>query len=306
MNINSSDADKKMMMNYNNQKQVRVKSNSQCECSSYPNLEIHDDEKLSQILLEAKMEFMKGVVMEKFNSLDVTLMLPVNGTKVWRRGSVNPRKLTYPASCVKLAYLFSSFHWCKNVKRERIVDCIDIHTHPMITWSDNLETGYVVDAISEQLNLYDLNSVNDARFHSWLEKRNFTMKYLESRNLIGNQIFIAKTYPTNSGQMPIGAEAVQRSFTGPNAMAPCCAASLVLQTMYGLEKEETDYAKKLLFHRRFDDWSAIAPALPPGSKFILILFEIDCLSEIFHQMNEFVMQLSYITRLEMPMIILMT
>ena len=77
----------------------------------------------------------------------------------------------------------------------------------------------------------------------------------------------AKTYPTNSGEWPIGAEDVQRKVTGGNAMAPCCAASLVLHTIYRLPKEQSDYAKRLLYHRRFDDWSAIAPGLPPGSKY---------------------------------------
>ncbi|KAF0981246.1 hypothetical protein FDP41_013034 [Naegleria fowleri] len=239
----------------------------QCECTNYPDLQIVDDDELSNQLAHVRDQFMKTVALkDKFTRLDATILLPIgNDTMKWRRGSVNPRQLSYPASCVKLAYLVSSMHWCMAVAKRNRVDCIEEHTHPMITYSDNLETGFVVDIITEQANIYDLNSANDVRFKSWMEKRNFTMRYLSSENLIGNQVFVSKTYPTNSGEWPIGAEDVQRKVTGGNAMASCCAASLVLHTIYRLPKEQSDYAKRLLYHRRFDDWSAIAPGLPPGT-----------------------------------------
>lgn len=250
---------------------VVIGGTPQCECGNYKDIEIIDDDKLSETIAQVRKEFMSTVAISKFDRLDVTVLLPNRGDKKsWSRGSFNPRQLSYPASCVKLAYLIGSMHWCVDVKNTRL-DCVEDHAHPMITYSDNLETGFVVDTISEQTNIYDMTNASDPRFLPWLAKRNFTQNYFRELNLIGNQIFIGKTYPTNSGEWPLGSEAVQRSYTGSNAMAPCCAASLILHTMYRLPKEQTEYAKRLLFHRHFDDWSAIAPALPPGSKYFSYL-----------------------------------
>jgi len=50
--------------------------------------------------------------------------------------------------------------------------------------------------------------VPNATFTAWYKKRLFTQEYLRSRNLLGNMTVTSKTYPSNSGQSPWGAEKV--------------------------------------------------------------------------------------------------
>ncbi|KAL9653906.1 hypothetical protein ABK040_012965 [Willaertia magna] len=235
-----------------------------CECN-FKDISIQDNDSLNKIIELTAKDFLSKVAIKKFNRLDVTILLPTSqDKKQWIRGTFNPRELSYPCSCVKLAFLVTSLNYCKNIKKLNY-DCIDSHAHPMIAYSDNLETGFVVDRITETTNIYNLTSANDPRFAPWFKKRNSTNEYLDSLNLLGNQNFASKTYPTNSGDMPLGAENVLRQTYGGNVMQSCCAASLMLHTMYRLPNDEANYARKLLYHRRFDDWSAISVSLPPGT-----------------------------------------
>ncbi|CAF4737665.1 unnamed protein product, partial [Rotaria magnacalcarata] len=71
-----------------------------------------------------------------------------------------------------------------------------------------LDTGYVVDAITNTTNIEDLTSTNDTRWSTWLYERLSTERLLKELNVYENQIIRSKTYPTNSGQLPIGSESV--------------------------------------------------------------------------------------------------
>ena len=119
-------------------------------------------------------------------------------TKIWKRGSVDGTLIAYPASTVKLMYMYSAMEWCKT--QGHSFDCLDRYVRPMVTVSSNLDTGYVVDAITNTTNIDDLTSVNDTRWAHWYNRNIYsTERLLKDLNLYENQIVRSKTYPTNSG-----------------------------------------------------------------------------------------------------------
>lgn len=182
---------------------------------------------------------------------------------IWYRGSFNGTNTLYPASCIKLAYLVASTHYCK--EKGLNYDCVDSHIRPMIQVSDNLETGFVVDRITEQKNLFNVK-LTDPDFLTFEKKRKYTYDLFQENDLLGNQVILHKTYPTNSGTEPIGAEALLRSKYGMNTMNPICTSTLMAEIVSGksIVPEATDYLKQVLFHpRRF--YSIYGWGMPPGT-----------------------------------------
>ncbi len=66
-------------------------------------------------------------------------------------------------------YMYSAMEWCK--KRDQSIDCLNRYVRPMIIASFNLDTGYVVDAITNTTNIDDLTSINDTRWAHWFYQR---------------------------------------------------------------------------------------------------------------------------------------
>ncbi|MGB9692100.1 MAG: serine hydrolase, partial [Candidatus Sumerlaeaceae bacterium] len=211
---------------------------------------------------EARNEFMRD---KPFQRLDVALLVP-DADGSWRRGSYNGEALAYPASCVKLAYLAAAMSWCRQNKLP--YRQLDVAVRPMIVKSDNYQTGVVVDTITSAPNVDDLTTVTDPRWVEWIERRHYTARYLDARGLLGNQIILHKTYPTNSGEWPRGAEKVARDVFGMNKMQPRLSASLMLEIAKGaLEPDARDYMLELLEHDRWKSNSVLGFGLPPGAKY---------------------------------------
>lgn len=222
---------------------------------------IIDDDRLSSAVASARAEFLRG---KHFDRLDASILVKER-TGVWRQGSFNGDHTAYPASCVKLAYLAAAMHFLH--ENNQPYEALDKSVRPMVTVSSNYATGEVVDAITSAPNIADLMTTGP-QFDGWFQKRLYTERFLESRGLLGNQKTANKTYPTNSGEGPTGAEKVAVAVHGRNAMQPVLAARLMLQIQNGsIEPGANSYMRSLLRHKRWGANSIIGRALPPGSTY---------------------------------------
>lgn len=222
---------------------------------------IVDDPTLDRAVAEARAEFL-ATRPAPLTRLDAVILIP-NPDGSWRRGSYNPEAIAYPASCVKLPFLAAAMYWCRI--NGKPYTYLDDSVAPMIRKSSNEMTGVVVDAITGTPNDETLTSV-DEKYLAWLEKRRFTEHYLDARNLLGNQTILHKTYPSNSGPSPVGAEKTSREHRGMNQMQPKLSASLLLEIIKGaIEPEANEYMRNLLRHNQTSDQSILGHGLPPGS-----------------------------------------
>jgi hypothetical protein len=220
---------------------------------------IVDDPALAAAVAQARERFLAR---QPFRRFDVTVLQRVDDGR-WTRGSVGGAALAYPASAVKLAYLVAAVHWC--AEHDRAPDCLDADVRPMIVDSDNVATGRVVDAISGAPNV---ESDSDEGFDAWLEKRRYTERLLASVGLLGGQRLLNKTWPTNSGEEPLGFEKLSIARIGRNAMAPDESARLMLAIEEGvIEPQATSYMKGLLQRERFGGHGSFGRGLPPGTDY---------------------------------------
>ncbi len=220
---------------------------------------ITDDPALNTAVAQARSAFL--AVKPYVTRLDVTLLVS-NGDGTWRRGSYNPETIAYPASCVKLAYLASAMYWSRT--HGHAYTYLDSSVRPMIEVSSNEQTGVVVDAITGAPN-YSTSS-QDAAFFTWYAKRQYTENFLSARGLLDNQTILHKTYPSNSGSSPTGAESVAINYRGGNRMQPRASASLMLEIVKGaIEPDATAYMRELLCHDRWGSDSELGFGLPPGT-----------------------------------------
>ncbi|CAF0812388.1 unnamed protein product [Adineta ricciae] len=237
----------------------------ECGCNRIPSVEIVDDEQLASGIESIRDEFLARQPSSAFNRLSATILIRDGNTRTWKRGSVNATLVAYPASTVKLMYMYSAMEWCKT--QGYTVDCLDRYVRPMIIVSSNLDTGYVVDAITNTTNIDDLTSTNDTRWSNWLNQRLYTERLLKDLNLYENQIIRSKTYPTNSGQSPVGSETVLlRSPSSRNLLQSCCTASFMLYLMQTRPKNELDYMKSMLYHTLESEQTTFGNGLPAGSR----------------------------------------
>jgi hypothetical protein len=196
----------------------------------------------------------------------------------WLRGSVGGDRLWYPASCVKLGFAVAAVHWCESQGRE--VDCLDKHVAPMLRVSDNVETGYVVDAISGVRN----GPTEGADYDAWFAKRLYTENLLSGHGLLAGQRFINKTYPTNSGEMPEGLEALARERHGRNAMHADGSARLMLALVAGrFGKPGAEYIRSRLRRPLVSKHSSMGGGFPEGTVYESKIGDAyDTLAEIVH------------------------
>ncbi|GEM_PF-565932 len=220
---------------------------------------IRDDPEMNRIVDEVRTEYLAK---QDFSRLNVVILVAQpDGT--WKRGSYNPEALAYPASCVKLAYMVAAMQWCR--EQGRPYAYLDRIVRPMMAVSDNYATGEVVDTITKAPNDPKLTTVNDA-FHEWEKKRGYTERMLDARGLLGTQIVRQKTFPTNSGEDPVGAEKLSREYTGMNRMEPRLCASLMLEIAKGaVEPSGKDYMLSLLARPLQDRQSIAGRGFPPGT-----------------------------------------
>jgi hypothetical protein len=107
-------------------------------CSNALASQIVDDATLSAAISKAREAFLASRP-SSLTRLDVTLLTLDPSDGMWHRGSYNQSETAYPASTVKLFYLVASIQWCKN--NGYPYDCLAVHQRPMISVSDNFETG---------------------------------------------------------------------------------------------------------------------------------------------------------------------
>jgi protein phosphatase methylesterase 1 len=220
---------------------------------------IVDDEHLESAVAIARGRFLAR---QPFDRFDVTVLEQASDDR-WLRGSVGGGALAYPASTVKLAYLVAAVHWC--AERDRPPECLDADVRPMIVESDNVATGRVVDALSGAPNV---ETGSEADFESWLAKRRYTERLMASLGLLGAQRITNKTWPTNSGEEPVGFEKRSIERIGRNALAPDDSARLMLAIEEGvIEKQATAYMKSLLTRERYGGHGGYGRGLPPGTDF---------------------------------------
>ena len=237
----------------------------ECACNQIPSVDIVNDAQLANGMKEVRDEFLRRQVSSKFDRLSATILVREGRTNVWKRGSVDGTVVTYPASTVKLMYMYAAMDWCKKLRQP--IDCLDQYVRPMVVVSSNLDTGYVLDAISNTTNLEDLTSVNDTRWNDWYYRRLSTERLLQGLNLYENQIIRSKTYPTNSGQSPVGSESVLPRPPGQrNVLQSCCSASFMLYLMKACPSNELQYMKGLLYRALESDHTTFGNGLPAGTR----------------------------------------
>ncbi len=232
-------------------------------CSNIPKnaaIAVIDDPALDAAVAKARARLMAS---RKFDRFDVTILIrQTDGS--WRRGSYNPAAAFYPASCVKLPYLTAAMRWCRD--NGKPYDHLDYCVRPMIEKSDNIQTGVVVDAITGAPNYSP--AALDETYQAWYKKRLYTENFLASFGLLENQTVIHKTYPSNSGESPVGAEKIARDERGMNLMQPLASAMLMQKIIDGaIEPDALAYMRELLAHARHDSNSAFGHSLPPGTIF---------------------------------------
>jgi hypothetical protein len=220
---------------------------------------ISDVPALDQAVEDAVADFL--AIKPYVSRLDATLLVP-DGDGSWSRGSRNPEALAYPASVVKLAYLAAAMHW--GAQNGHPYEFRDASVGPMIADSSNWMTGVVVDTISGAPN-YQTSTPDDA-FWAWYALREYTADYLDARGLLENQTILHKTYPTNSGSSPSGAEQLAINLAGGNRMQPKATASLMLEIIEGaLEPGANAYMRELLSSDLWGGNSVFGFGLPPGT-----------------------------------------
>ncbi len=219
-----------------------------------------DDAALARAVARARAAFLGT---QPFDRFDVTVLLrDARDPTLWRRGAYGGDQLAYPASCVKLGFLVGAVHWC--AAQGRAPDCLDADVHPMIVDSDNDATGRVVDAVSGVGNVLD--AADDGAFANWLQRRSYTETVLQSYDVLRGQRLLTKTYPTNSGEEPLGFEQRALREHGRNAMSPNASAELMLGIVSGrIEPQAQDYMRSLLRRERFTAQGSLASGLPAGS-----------------------------------------
>ena len=237
-------------------------------------LPLRDDARVQAAVEDARARFLPA---GRLDRLDVTVLLAAKDGR-WRRGSVGGRTSWYPASCVKLGFAVAATHWCEAAGRP--ADCLDAHVAPMLQVSDNVETGFVVDAVSGAPNA----PAEGADYEAWFAKRLYTEDLLAGHGLLDGQRFINKTYPTNSGEEPAGLEALARERHGRNAMHADGAANLMLAIVSGrFGGPATDYLRARLRRPSVSRHSFMGGGFPEGTLYESKVGDAyDTLAEIVH------------------------
>jgi hypothetical protein len=150
----------------------------------------------------------------------------------------------------------------------------------MLQVSDNVETGFVVDAITGAPN----GPAEGADYEAWFAKRLYTERLLDERGLLAGQRLVHKTYPTNSGEEPAGLEALAREREGRNRMHADGAANLMLAVVSGeFGSAGAAYIRSRLRRPQVSKHSSMGGGFPEGTLYeSKIGNAYDTLAEIVH------------------------
>ncbi|MDX1972705.1 MAG: serine hydrolase, partial [Candidatus Sumerlaeia bacterium] len=216
---------------------------------------ITDDATLNTAVANARTRFINSRQGKRLHA--TVLVKQQDGT--WKRGSYEGTALSYPASSVKLPFMAAAMS--KAAATGQHYAYLDNAVRPMIEVSDNVQTGVVVDAITGAPN------TSTGVFADWMAKRRFTENFLNGRGLLGNQVIINKTYPSNSNLDQFELQAFNTY--GSNQMQPNLSAELMLEIVTGkLEGGASAYMSQLLDHDAYGTQSALGWGLPAGSVYL--------------------------------------
>lgn len=219
---------------------------------------VHDDARVQAAVEDARSRFLPS---GRLDRLDVTVLLERKDGS-WLRGSVGGAEPWYPASCVKLGYAIAAVHWCEAGGKP--ADCLDQHVAPMLRVSDNVETGFVIDAITGAPNA----PVEGADADAFIARRLYTENLLDAHGLLAGQRFLSKTYPSNSGEEPSGLEALARERLGRNRMHADGAANLMLALVSGeFGAVGANYLRSHLARPPVSAYSSLGGGFPEGTAY---------------------------------------
>jgi Beta-lactamase enzyme family len=235
---------------------------------------VRDDARMQAAVEGALTRFLPA---GRLDHLDVTVLLAAPDGS-WLRGSAGGRTPWYPASCVKLGFAIAAAHWCEAAGRG--ADCLDAHVAPMLRVSDNVETGIVVDTITGAPNA----EAQGADYEAWFAKRLYTEDLLAAHGLLAGQRFANKTYPTNSGEEPVGLERLALERHGRNMMHADGAAILMLALVSGeFGVAASDYVRSRLRRPPVSGHSSMGGGFPDGTEYESKIGDAyDTLAEIVH------------------------
>ncbi|CAF1007053.1 unnamed protein product [Rotaria sordida] len=80
----------------------------ECGCNKIPSIEVINDEGLANGIKEVRDDFLARQPSSNFNRLSATILIREKDTQTWKRGSVDGTLVAYPASTVKLMYMYSA------------------------------------------------------------------------------------------------------------------------------------------------------------------------------------------------------
>lgn len=216
---------------------------------------ITDDAALNTAVANARTRYIGTRTGKRLHA--TLLVKQADGT--WKRGSYEGTTTSYPASSVKLPFMAAAMFKASSTSQPYAF--LDSAVRPMIEVSDNVQTGVVVDAITGAPN------TSTGVYADWLAKRQFTMNFLNSRGLLGNQLILNKTYPSNSNLDQFEQQAFNQF--GSNQMQPNLSAELMLEIVGGkLEGQASAYMSQLLDHDAYGTQSALGWGLPAGSVYL--------------------------------------
>ena len=240
------------------------------------------DPQIQTITEQARTAFLAT---QPFKRLNLAVWVQAAPGAPWRGGEVDAAAQVYPASMVKLPFGIDSVITC--VERGAAPACQQDDLVPMLVDSDNAATGRLVDGLTATRNQQDgpvpakaqalLAPANPAEretaYAAWLAARRSTERRLEALGLLGGMRLFTKTYPTNSGEEPIGFEQRARQDLGRNSMSAHASAALLRALVDG-EIDSQSGAPVLttlrpyLTRSRFSLQSALASGAPSGTRII--------------------------------------
>lgn len=220
---------------------------------------------------------------QPFKRLNLSVWVQDAPGQPWRGGEVAADEQVYPASIVKLPFAIDSAITC--VERGQAADCQRDDLVPMVVDSDNVATGRLVDGLTRTVDHHEAPLLpgvqavlapsdvteREATYARWLTARRHTEQRLESLGLLGGMRLFSKTYPTNSGEEPMGFEARARRELGRNTMSAHDAAKLLRALVDGDIDRATgapvlSTLTPLLLRSRFTLQSALSAGIPPGTR----------------------------------------
>ena len=251
------------------------------------------DPQIQAIAVQARSAFLAT---QPFQRLNLAVWVQATPGGLWRGGEVDAETQVYPASMVKLPFGIDSVLTC--VERGAAPACQHDDLVPMLVDSDNVATGRLVDELTGTRNLQEppvtkglqaalapLDPIErDAAYAQWLAARRHTEQRLEALGLRGGMRLFTKTYPTNSGEEPLGFEQRARQELGRNSMSARDIAALMRALVDGeLDRAAHEAPAGMrrgsavpvlgtltpyLTRSRFSLQSALASGAPPGTQVV--------------------------------------